>query len=47
LRLGLYFGIDAKFWTNLQAHYDLRAARRERSAAIARAVHPLAKAAHS
>jgi addiction module HigA family antidote len=45
LRLGLYFGIDAEFWTNLQAHYDLRQTRRKRAAAIARAVIPLAPAA--
>ena len=23
LRLGRYFGVSAKFWVNLQAHYDL------------------------
>lgn len=23
LRLGRYFAMDAQFWTNLQAHYDL------------------------
>ena len=22
-RLGVYFGIEAEFWLNLQAHYDL------------------------
>ena len=45
LRLGLYFSIDAEFWVNLQAHYDLREARRARAAALVRVVHPLARAA--
>jgi antitoxin HigA-1 len=28
LRLSLYFGDTAEFWMNLQAHYDLKIARR-------------------
>jgi addiction module HigA family antidote len=28
LRLGLFFGNSAEFWMNLQAHYDLKMARR-------------------
>src|SRR5579863_2751141 len=28
LRLSLYFGNTAEFWMNLQAHYDLKVARR-------------------
>src|SRR5437879_969133 len=28
LRLSLYFGNSAEFWMNLQAHYDLKVARR-------------------
>jgi antitoxin HigA-1 len=28
LRLSLYFGNSAEFWINLQAHYDLKMARR-------------------
>lgn len=32
LRLGLYFGITPEFWMNLQAHYDLKIARRNLSA---------------
>jgi addiction module HigA family antidote len=28
LRLGLYFGNSAEFWMNLQAHYDLKIARK-------------------
>ena len=28
LRLSLYFGNSAEFWINLQAHYDLKLAKR-------------------
>jgi len=28
LRLGLYFGNSPEFWMNLQAHYDLKLAKR-------------------
>jgi len=28
LRLGLYFGNSPEFWMNVQAHYDLKLARR-------------------
>jgi addiction module HigA family antidote len=28
LRFGLYFGNSPEFWMNLQAHYDLKMARR-------------------
>src|SRR5947207_5280899 len=42
LRLGLYFGIDAQFWLNLQSEYDLRLAKREKLAQIEKEVHPLA-----
>jgi addiction module HigA family antidote len=28
LRLGLYFGNSPEFWMNLQAHFDLKMARR-------------------
>ena len=28
LRLGLYFGNSPEFWMNLQAHYDLKVARK-------------------
>ena len=31
LRLALYFGNSAEFWLNLQAHYDLKLARRKMS----------------
>jgi addiction module HigA family antidote len=29
LRLGLYFGNSPEFWLNLQAHYDLKMARKK------------------
>ena len=29
LRLHRYFGVSAEFWMNLQAHYDLRTAKRD------------------
>ncbi|MES3009853.1 MAG: HigA family addiction module antitoxin [Pseudomonadota bacterium] len=28
LRLGLFFGMEARYWVNLQAEYDLRVAQR-------------------
>jgi addiction module HigA family antidote len=29
VRLGLYFGNSAEFWMNLQAHYDLKLAKKK------------------
>ena len=29
LRLGLFFGMDPRFWLNLQSEYDMRIAMRE------------------
>lgn len=45
LRLGRFFGVDARFWMNLQAHYDLEVAERESCKRIAREVTPLREAA--
>ena len=42
LRLGLYFGIDAQFWLNLQSDYDLRLAKQKNLSQIQKEVHPLA-----
>ena len=42
LRLGLYFGMDAQFWLNLQSEYDLRLARQKSFPRIQKEVHPLA-----
>ena len=44
LRLGLYFGVDAQFWLNLQTRYDLMMLDYKRSR-IEKEVHPLPKAA--
>src|SRR3989442_6238747 len=44
MRLGLYFGIDAQFWLNLQTRYDLMMLDDKRGL-IEREVHPLPKAA--
>ena len=35
LRLGLFFGMEPRFWLNLQAEYDMRVANRELRAKIA------------
>ena len=42
LRLGLYFGIDAQFWLNLQSEYDLRLGKQKHFPRIEKEVHPLA-----
>jgi addiction module HigA family antidote len=34
LRLGLFFSMEARFWLNLQAEYDLRMAQRETPASL-------------
>jgi antitoxin HigA-1 len=38
LRLGVYFGVSPETWLGLQAEYDLRVARRDHGAEIARCV---------
>ncbi len=45
LRLGRYFGMEAQFWMNLQARYDLECAELELTARLDREVTPRAKAA--
>ena len=45
LRLGRYFGMEAQFWMNLQARYDLECAELELATRLAREVTPRAKAA--
>src|SRR2546423_729148 len=42
LRLGLYFGIDAQFWLNLQSEHDLRLAKLRNLQRIEKEVRPLA-----
>ena len=44
IRLGLYFGVDAQFWLNLQTRYDLMMLDEKRKR-IEREVHPLQRAA--
>lgn len=34
LRLGIYFGMEPRFWSNLQSEYDLRMTTRELQAKI-------------
>jgi addiction module HigA family antidote len=45
LRLGRFFGVEAQFWMNLQARYDLDVAERESRKRIEREVTPLKEAA--
>ena len=40
LRFGLFFGMSAGIWMNLQEDYELRTARRERLAEFQRVVEP-------
>ena len=35
LRLGIYFGMEPRFWINLQSEYDIRMTTREHQAKIA------------
>ena len=45
LRLARFFGVDAQFWMNLQARYDLEVAERALRKRIDREVSPLQEAA--
>ena len=42
LRLGRFFGNDARFWLDLQSQYDIASVEKERGAEIARRVRPAA-----
>ncbi|MGZ4974574.1 MAG: HigA family addiction module antitoxin [Limisphaerales bacterium] len=44
VRLGLYFGLDAQFWLNLQTRYELMMIE-DSISRIEKEVHPLPKAA--
>ena len=44
LRLGLFFGMDARFWLNLQAEYDIRVATRDLSAKLTQRIRVLRSA---
>lgn len=41
VRLGLAFGIDPRFWLNLQAQYDIEVIEREQGAQLAEEVQTL------
>ncbi len=41
LRLGLFFGMDARFWLNLQSEYDIRVATRDLSAKLTQRIRVL------
>lgn len=41
LRLGLFFGMDARFWLNLQAEYDIRVATRDLGAKLTQRIRVL------
>ena len=45
LRLGLYFGMEPRFWLNLQTEYDMRIAARELHHKIAPRIRALHRAA--
>ena len=42
LRLGRFFGMEAEFWLNLQAHYDLEVAQAALGTRLEREVEPRA-----
>lgn len=44
LRLGLYFGVSAQFWLNLQTHFDLEVERDRIGHRLVREVRALAVA---
>lgn len=45
LRLGRYFGMDPRFWLNLQSHYDLEKAQDALAERVEREVLPRPQAA--
>ena len=38
LRLGIYFGMEPRFWLNLQSEYDLRMVARQQQTILARRI---------
>ena len=38
LRLGIYFGMEPRFWLNLQSEYDMRVVARQQQAILARRI---------
>ncbi len=45
LRLERTFGVSGSFWLNLQSHYELEVAERDKGSAIRKSVKRLARAA--
>lgn len=45
LRLGLFFGMESRFWLSLQSEYDIRMVERETKAVIAPRIRVFHKAA--
>lgn len=45
LRLARYFGMEAEFWLNLQAHYDLEVAQETLNGKLETEIHPFTRAA--
>jgi addiction module HigA family antidote len=45
LRLGRFFGTSAELWMNLQKRYDLKRAKDELQAVVAREVRPMGRRA--
>ncbi|MCY4429791.1 MAG: HigA family addiction module antitoxin [Rhodospirillales bacterium] len=45
LRLERAFGVSGSFWLNLQSHYELEVAERDKGSAIRKSVKRLARAA--
>jgi len=45
LRLGLFFGMEPRFWLNLQSEYDMRVAMRDLTAKIAPRIRAFHRAA--
>lgn len=44
LALGIFFKMDARFWMNLQTHYDLRRAQVEKGTELRKRVVPIESA---
>ncbi len=45
LRLGCFFSMEAQFWLNLQARYDMEVAMEELQSKLKKEVHPFSHAA--
>jgi len=45
LRLGCFFSMEAQFWLNLQARYDMEVAKEELRGKLEKEVHPFSHAA--